>query len=151
VPPEERLLVLVDADALAGWRRPEPSLEQLWQAVADLRSQLPDAALAVIADATLKWDLPPLEQEQIEDDVVARRLLYPPAGTIGGQLGFLRKVAERAAAQGMRPILVTDQRVPGVPLCRIHRRGDRFAFDVNKAEIHEGEIKPTRRRRRRVT
>lgn len=141
--------VLVDADALAGWRRESPSLQQLWDAIDDLHEQHPDAEVAVIADATLKWDLRGAEQEQMESDIVARRILCPPAGCIGGQAGFLQKVAERASAQGLDPVLITDQLVPGVPVCRVRRRGEGFAFDLNKAETYEGELKPATRRRRK--
>jgi len=146
-----RWYVLVDADALAGWRRLTPSLRQLWDAVGDLHDQFPDASVAVVADATLKWDLDEAEQEQMEEDVVARRLVYPPAGSVGGQAGFLRKAAERAEALGFRPVLITDQRVPGIPVCRVRRRGEGWAFDLNKAEVHgDSNEKPgTGRRRRR--
>lgn len=141
--------MLVDADALAGWRRTTPSLEQMWDAVGDLEDQFPDAVVAVVADATLKWDLDSDEQKRIEEDVVERRLVYPPAGTNGGQIGFLQKAAERAEHLGFRPVLVTDQLVPGVPVCRVRRRGDGWAFDLNKAEVHDGPAVPTSPRRRR--
>ena len=60
-----RPLVIVDADTLAGWRRPSASLAQLRAALADLRAQAPDVPLAVIADPSLKWALPPDEQEGV--------------------------------------------------------------------------------------
>ena len=43
-------LLLLDANTLAGWRRPSPSLAQLHHAVLHLERARPDDRVAVIAD-----------------------------------------------------------------------------------------------------
>lgn len=145
-----RPLVIVDADTLAGWRRPSASLAQLREAVADLMDQEPETPVAVIADPSLKWALPSDEQDDIEDDIVARRLLFSPAGGIGGHLGFLARVVERAAIQGFAPVVVTDQSIPGVRVGRVRRDGPRWVFDLAGADITiAAPGRPTHRRRRR--
>lgn len=147
-----RRIVLVDADMLAGWRRPHPSFAQLREALADLGRQEPDVAVAVVADPSLKWDLPEGEQDAMEDEVRTGRMLYAPAGCAGGQLGFLAQVAEVARRRGFDPVVVTDQLVAGAPIARVRRDGPRFVFDLDAsaptiiAAAGPGTI---RRRRRR--
>jgi hypothetical protein len=147
-----RPLVIVDADTLAGWRRPSASLAQLRQALADLRAQVPDVPVAVIADPSLKWALPPDEQEAIEDDIVSRSLLLSPAGGQGGHLGFIARVVERAQHLGYAPVVLTDQVIPGVSLGRVRREGTRWVFDLEGRELTMAvPPRPAHRRRRRST
>jgi hypothetical protein len=144
--------VIVDADTLAGWRRASASLAQLRSAVADLVDQEPDTAVAVIADPSLKWALPAAEQDEIEDDIVARRILFSPAGGVGGHLGFLARVVERAKQVGFAPIVVTDQVIPGVRVGRVRREGTRWVFDLAGAEMTiAAPARPAHRRRRRAS
>jgi hypothetical protein len=146
-----RPLVIVDADTLAGWRRPSASLAQLRAAVSDLIIQEPDLPVAVIADPSLKWALPATEQDDIEDDIVARRILFSPAGGVGGHLGFLARVVERASALGFAPIVVTDQVIPGVRVGRVRREGERWVFDLAGHEMTvAAPARPAHRRRRRT-
>ena len=58
--------VIVDADMLAGWRRPTSSLDQLHDAVGQLRRQEPDVGIAVVGDPALKWALPESEHDRLE-------------------------------------------------------------------------------------
>lgn len=129
-----RPLVLVDADTLAGWRRPSASLDQLRAALADLAAQAPEVPVAVIVDPSLKWALPVVDQERIEDDVRSRALLFSPAGVRGGHLGFLAHVVDRAEELGFRPVVITDQVVAGVRVGRVRREGTTFVFDLEGAE-----------------
>ena len=142
--------MIVDADTLAGWRRPSASLAQLREAVADLVHQEPETPVAVIADPSLKWALPSDEQDAIEDDIVARRLLFSPAGGIGGHLGFLSRVVERADHLGFAPVVVTDQIIPGVRVGRVRREGTRWVFDLAGRDITVADPdRPSYGRRRR--
>ena len=146
-------LLVVDADTLAGWRRPSPSRAQLWEAVDDLHRAEPDLTVAVIADASLKWALSADEREAIEDDVATGRLVFAPAGCKGGHVGFLAAVVERAEALKIRTLVLTDARVPGARLTKVRREGERWIFDLKGTKpVPAGEA-PTaggapRRRRR---
>lgn len=145
----DRVLVIVDADTLAGWRRPSASLAQLREALADLTAQAPETAVAVIADPSLKWALPPAEQEAIEEDIVGRRLLFSPAGGVGGHLGFIARVVERAGELGFAPVVLTDQVIPGVQLGRVRREGTRWVFDLEgRAMATDAPVRSGHRRRR---
>jgi hypothetical protein len=150
-----RRIVLVDADMLAGWRRPTPSFAQLRDALADLARQQPGTPVAVVADPSLKWDLDPSEQEAIEQEVRTGRILYAPAGCVGGQLGFIARVVVVAGQRGFDPVVITDQHVAGAPLGRVRREGTRWVFDLEGAEVARASTdpvaKPMRRRRRRTT
>lgn len=142
-----RPLVIVDADTVAGWRRAAPSLAQLWQAVDDLREMHPEVDVAVVADPSLRWALGAEEQLAIEEDVRTGRLLYAPAGCTGGHVGFLAEVVRHAERIGLAPVVVTDQHLPGVMLCRVTRDGPRWVFDVSGAQA--SVVAPARRGRRR--
>jgi hypothetical protein len=147
-----RRIVLVDADMLAGWRRPLPSFAQLREALADLRRQQPEVAIAVVADPSLKWDLPEHEQDAMEEEVRTGRMLYAPAGCAGGQLGFLAHVADVARRRGLDPVVVTDQLLTGAPIARVRRDGPRWIFDLDASAptvVAATGGGPTRRRRRR--
>jgi hypothetical protein len=148
-------LVVVDADTLAGWRRPSPSRAQLWAAIDDLRAAAPDVTVAVIADASLKWALAADEREAIEDDVATGRIVFAPAGCVGGHVGFLAAVVRRADELKIRTLVLTDARVPGARLTRVRREGERWVFDLKGskpivADDASGPRAPgsTRRRRR---
>jgi hypothetical protein len=141
--------VIVDADLLAGWRRAEPSLEQLREAVGALRAQEPDATIAVIADPALKWSLAPAEQADIEHDIVSRFLLMAPAGSRGGHVGFIARVVEVASERGLDPVVVTARAVPGARLGRPSRVAGTWSFELNGPQptiVATGE--PARRRRK---
>lgn len=145
-------LVIVDADTLAGWRRPSASLAQLREALDDLRRQAPEVPLAVIADPALKWALAPAEQEAIEEDIVGRSILLSPAGGRGGHLGFLAQVVAQAERRGFEPVVLTDQVIPGVRLGRVRREGPRWVFDLEGRELTvSAPSRPAHRRRRRST
>ncbi len=142
-------LVIVDADLLAGWRRPTPSLAQLRDAVAALVAQEPDATVAVIADPALKWSLDAADQAAIDHDITSRFLLLAPAGSAGGHVGFIARVVEVAAAGGWDPVVVTARSVPGARLGRPSRPGGQWRFDLDGPQptiVASGA--PPRRRRR---
>lgn len=143
-------LVIVDADLLASWRRAAPSLEQLHQAVDALADQEPDATIAVVADAALKWDLTEPERERIERDIAEQYLLLAPAGCAGGHVGFMARIVEQAVRDGWEPVVITARSVPGAPLGRPNRREGRWEFDLDAPQptiVASGQ--PVRRRRRR--
>lgn len=148
---EGRRYVVVDADTLAGWRRPTSSLAQLHEAVDHLRAQEPDAVIAVIGDPSLKWALNESEREEIELDIVTRQLVFAPAGCVGGHKGFIGKVVSRAGDAGYRPVVVTDQAVPDAKLARVRRDGTRWVFDLDGAiaptVVANGTGRPHHRRR----
>lgn len=152
---DQELFVIVDADTLAGWRRPTSSLAQLHDAVGALRRQAPDAVVAVIADASLKWALSEQEREQIEDDIVGRFLLFAPAGCVGGHVGFIGRVVEKAQRLGFTTVAVTDQAVGDCNLAKVRRdRDGAWVFDLTgtppPARVLDGtqrHLGPRRRRR----
>lgn len=141
-------MVLLDADTVAGWRRPAPSLAQLHSAVRDLRAQHPDVAVAVVADPSIKWALPADEQDAFESDIVSRNVVCAPAGTRDGTHGWVQAVAERVRSDGDRVLIVTDRAIPGVPVVRLRNVEGHFAFDLDGAAEVEGRAGPTYRRRR---
>lgn len=145
----DRLLVIVDADTLAGWRQPKASLAQLHAAVADLRAQVPDTPIAVVGDPSLKWALSEAERARLDDDIVNRRIVFAPAGTCDGHVGFIARVAERATAQGLTPVTITDRAVPGAKLVRIRREGTKWVFDLDGAREPTVVAATTGIRRRR--
>ena len=143
-------LVIVDADLLAGWRRPTPSLGQLREAVAALVAQEPEATVAVIADPALKWSLDAADQSAIEFDITSRFLLMAPAGSAGGHVGFIARVVEVAAADGWDPVVITARSVPGARLGKPSRLEGEWHFDLDGPQptiVAAGS--PVRRRRRR--
>ncbi|MGE3621789.1 MAG: hypothetical protein AB7L84_15140 [Acidimicrobiia bacterium] len=146
-------LVLVDAGMVAGFRRSTPSLLQLHQAVIHLHRQHPDAHVAVIADPSLKWDLPAAEQVLFDGDIVARAVVCAPAGAIEGTLGFLSRTAARAvAAEDHDVVAVTDRAVPDVAIGRLRNESGRWVWDLTEtrmvdAEVASGAAKAGARRR----
>lgn len=127
----ERLtLAVVDGGMISGWRRSKPALQQLEQAVADLRADHPGLLVAVVADPSLKHSLPAADQVRLETDITTRAIVLAPAGTIGGFGRFLAKVVERADARGLAPIVITDQSVPGAILGQVRQDGGRWAFEL---------------------
>lgn len=143
-------LVIIDADTVAGWRRAEPSLSQLWDAVDDLVEDEPDLKIAVLADPALKWVLDVAEREIMERDIAEGRLVCAPGGSVVGHVGFLEEVVRRAEARGYSPVVVTDQQVPGARLSRVRREGTRWSFDLRGVEPKVvAPTRPDRRRRRR--
>ncbi len=143
-------LVIIDADTVAGWRRAEPSLAQLWDAFDDLVEDEPDLKVAVLADPSLKWALGGDEREIMERDIAEGRLVCAPGGAVVGHVGFLTEVVRRAEEQGYSPVVVTDQQVPGARLSRVRREGTRWSFDLHgvTAKVVAPD-RPDRRRRRR--
>lgn len=146
----QRTVVLVDADTVAGWRLPVPSLAQLHGAVADLRAQHPDATVAVVADASIKWALTAAEQADFEQDIVTREVVCAPAGTRDGAHGWLLAVVERARRDASRVLAVTDRAVAGVPVVRLTKVDGRFSFDLAGAAAVTGRAPAQGQRRRRT-
>jgi len=140
-------VVLLDADTVAGWRRPKPSLEQLHRAISDLRTQHPDVVVAVLADASIKWALPPEEQPAFETDIVTRAVVCAPAGTKDGTYGWLLAVVERARRDSERVLAVTDRALSGVPVVRLTQVDGHFRFDLDGAATVD--VKPGNPHRRR--
>jgi len=140
-------VVLLDADTVAGWRRPKPSLEQLHRAISDLRTQHPDVVVAVLADASIKWALPPEEQPAFETDIVTRAVVCAPAGTKDGTYGWLLAVVERARRDSDRVLAVTDRALSGVPVVRLTQVDGHFRFDLDGAATVD--VKPGNPHRRR--
>ena len=151
-------LLLLDADTLAGWRRPAPSLAQLHHAVLHLERARPDDRVAVIADPSLKFALGPEEQPRFEADIVGGVLTCTPAGAVEGTHGFLAAVAARAAEQGWDVLAVSDKAVPGVPLGRLRCddagrwtvEATGTTVDAERAKQAGSSARPVRRRRTRA-
>jgi hypothetical protein len=151
------MLLLLDADTLAGWRRPAPSLAQLHHAVLHLERARPDDSVAVIADPSLKFALTADEQSRFEADIVGGVLVCTPAGAVDGTHGFIAAVAERAVQQGWDVLAVSDRAVPGVPLARLRcDDAGRWSveatstIDVERARAAGSAKRPVRRRRPRA-
>ncbi|MCC5953883.1 MAG: hypothetical protein JJU45_17450 [Acidimicrobiia bacterium] len=144
-------IVIVDAELVASWRRPGPSLAQLHEAVAALRRQEPATPVAVIADAALKWDLDAAERELVEDDIVNRFLLFAPAGCDGGLVGFLTEVVATARDRGLEPVIITARAVPDVALGRVRRTPEGWEFDLDAPQPTVVATNQGRHRKRRRT
>ena len=142
-------VVLLDADTVAGWRRPAPSLEQLRRARGDLLAQHPDVAVAVVADPSIKWALPESEQDDFEVAIVARDLVCAPAGTKDGHDGWVAAVLAQARSNGDTVVMVTDRAVRDVPVARMRFEEGRFRFDLDGAVETSAKAAPQWRRRRR--
>jgi hypothetical protein len=143
-------VVLVDADTVAGWRLPVPSLAQLHRAVGDLRAQHPGVTVAVVADASIKWALADGEQAAFEEDIVTRAVVCAPAGTRDGAHGWLLAVVARARHDTPRVLVVTDRAVAGVPVVRLSMVDGHFRFDLAGAKAVEGHTPVQHQRRRRT-
>ena len=143
-------VVLVDADTVAGWRRATPSFAQLTAAVADLRRQSPDAEVAIVGDPALKWALSPADQQLLDEEINHQRIVLAPAGTKDGHVGFIAAAAQKAADLGLEPVVVTDRAVPGCPIARVGRDGERWTFDLDGAQVTDADrARPVVRRRRK--
>jgi hypothetical protein len=149
--PSTRTLLLVDAGAVAGWRRATPSLGQLHQALLHLRAQHPALEVAVVGDPALKHQLAPIAQPDFDADVSLGIIVCAPAGTVGGTEGFFATIAERAERNGATVLTVTDRALPFGRLVRLQRDGGRWGFDlVDTAAPTAGAIAaPAKARRRR--
>jgi hypothetical protein len=149
--PTPRTLLLVDAGAVAGWRRATPSLGQLHQALLHLRAQHPALEVAVVGDPALKHQLPPVEQPDFDADVSLGIIVCAPAGTVGGTEGFFATIAERAERNGATVLTVTDRALPFGRLVRLQRDGGRWGFDLvdTAAPTAAGAIAPPRKATRR--
>ncbi|MFI5044727.1 MAG: hypothetical protein ACHQDC_08045 [Acidimicrobiales bacterium] len=143
-------VVLLDADTVAGWRRTEPSLEQLHRAVSDLTAQHPDVTVAVLADPSIKWALPEAEQPAFEDDIVSRSVVCAPAGTKAGVRGWIEAVAAAVRSDGAEPLIVTDQVIEGVPVVRLSSVEGHFRFDLEGAAPLVGRTASQHHRPRRT-
>ena len=143
--------VIVDADMLAGWRRPTSSLDQLHEAVRQLREQEPDVGVAVVGDPALKWALPESEHERLELDITSRSIVFAPAGTVGGHKGFIAGCVTAARHRGLRPVVLSDQSIPGADLVRVRREAGRWVFDVDTVVTPTVTAAPSAHRRRRRT
>ena len=143
-------VLLVDAGAVAGWRRPKPSLAQLHQALLHLHAQHPRMAVAVVGDPALKHQLPAGEQPDFDADVALGLIVCAPAGTISGAEGFFAAVAERAERDGADVLVVTDRALPFGKLVRLQRDGGRWGFDLAGASAAPttASTRPRPRRRR---
>lgn len=143
-------LVLLDADTVAGWRRSTPSLAQLHRATQDLTREHPEVAVAVVADASIKWALPESEHDDFEKAIVDRSVVCAPAGAIDGIDGWVEAIVGKARSNGDRVVMVTDRAVAGVPVARLARDGDRFTFDLDGAREVQARAAPRWRRRQRT-
>lgn len=142
--------VIVDADMLAGWRRATSSLDQLHEAVGQLRRQEPDVQVAVVGDPALKWALPESEHGRLELDITSRAIVFAPAGTVGGHKGFITRCVATARARGFETVVLSDQAIPGAPLVRVRRIEGRWVFDLDTVVTPTiTSSAPAHRRRRR--
>jgi len=146
----EGLVVIVDADTVAGWRRVTPSLAQLDSAVDDLRAQAPNATVAVVGDPALKWQLDDVERDLLDERIRHWQVVLAPAGSKGGHVGFIGRAAVRARERGMEVVAITDRAVPGCPVARIRREPTGWVFDLDNpmAPTTPAEAPAVRRRRK---
>lgn len=142
--------MIVDADTVAGWRRLTPSLAQLEAAVEDLRAQAPEATVAIVGDPALKWALNDMDRELLDEQIRHHQIVLAPAGSKDGHVGFIARAAERALDLGLDPIAITDRAVPGCPVARMRRDGERWLFDLDNAIVPSADrAQPVVRRRRK--
>jgi hypothetical protein len=148
----DQTLVLVDAGMTAGFRLAKPTLHQLHQALVHLYRQHPSAAVAVLCDPTLKWDVPTTESAAFDGDIVAGAIVCAPAGALDGTAGFLARTAEKAKLLGYDVVAFTDRAIPDVALGRLRNDGGRWLWDLDATRTLDAEDvgpRPARRRRRR--
>lgn len=126
-------LVLVDAGMVAGYRRSSLSLAQLHQALVHLYRQHPEVKVAVVADPSVKWDLPASEQPTFEADIVAGAVVCAPAGALDGTSGFMQRAAERGTADGYSVVAFTALALSGVALGRLRNDGGRWMWDLDES------------------
>lgn len=150
------MLLLLDADTLAGWRRAKPSLAQLHHVVLQLERARPDDQVAVIADPSMKFSLTAEEKQRFDADIVGGVLVCTPAGAVDGTHGFLAAVARRAADQGLEVLAVSDKALADVPLARLQRDdagrwtvAESGSVDAATAKKATSAKRPVRRRRSR--
>lgn len=87
--------IVVDGSNIATEGRDTPSLAQLEAALAELKSDLPEAEFTVVVDATFAHRIDPGERARYEELVSSGALVSPPAGAIGRGDAFLLRIAER--------------------------------------------------------
>jgi hypothetical protein len=87
--------IVVDGSNIATEGRSLPSLQQLEEAVAELRRDHPDAEITVIVDATFAHRIDPSELPRFEEAALRGEFVHPPAGAIGRGDAFLLRVAEK--------------------------------------------------------
>lgn len=146
----KQILVIVDADTVAGWRRPTPSLTQLESAVEDLRAQEPDAVVAILGDPALKWALNETDRDLLEEQIRHGQIVLAPAGSKDGHVGFMAKAAARALQMGLSPVAITDRAVPDCPVARLRREGTTWVFDLQNTTVPSADrAQPVVRRRRK--
>jgi hypothetical protein len=87
--------IVVDGSNIATEGRSVPSLNQLEQAVAELRRDHPNAEITVIVDATFEHRIDPSELPRFEQAALRGEYVHPPAGAIGRGDAFLLRVAEK--------------------------------------------------------
>jgi hypothetical protein len=150
----DQTLVLVDAGMAAGFRLAKPSLGQLHQALVHLHRQHPDAAVAVLGDPALKWDVATAEGPMFEGDIIAGAIVCAPAGALDGTAGFLARAAAKARAKGYVVVAFTDRAIPDVSLGRLRNDGGRWLWDLDATRTLDadqvGPPLPANRRRRRT-
>ncbi|MGZ6887530.1 MAG: NYN domain-containing protein [Acidimicrobiia bacterium] len=89
---------VIDGSNLATEGRTEPSLAQLWEAVAAFRAEHPDAMVTVVVDASFEHRIDPSERPAFAKAESASEVVSPPAGAVGRGDGFLLQIANRTDA-----------------------------------------------------
>ena len=145
--------MLVDAGMAAGFRLSKPSLGQLHQALVHLHAQHPEAAVAVLGDPALKWDVSTAEGPLFEGDIIAGAIVCAPAGALEGTAGFLGRAAAKALEEGFDVVAFTDRAIPGVALGRLRNEGGRWLWDLDATRTLDADqvgppLAPRGRRRR---
>jgi hypothetical protein len=87
--------IVVDGSNIATEGRSAPSLNQLEEAVTEMRREHPGAEVTVIVDATFAHRIDPSELDRFEKAALAGDYVHPPAGAIGRGDAFLLRVAEK--------------------------------------------------------
>jgi hypothetical protein len=118
-----------------------------------LYRQHPDAAVAVLGDPALKWDVAKAEGPMFEGDIIAGAIVCAPAGALDGTAGFLARAAHKGRALGYEVVAFTDRAIPDVSLGRLRNDGGRWQWDLDTTRTLDADrvgppLPPNRRRRR---
>lgn len=93
--PTLRPHLVVDGSALAGQDLSVPSVARLLAAIAALKVQFPETSATVLIDAALPHRVSPSERPHLERALLEGRVVAPPAGTVGGTVGFTSAIVAR--------------------------------------------------------
>lgn len=99
--------VLIDGSAAAQRASGRYCAAPLFDALAAARTAYRRSAVTVILDAHVMYRLSDRDRARVDAAILDGSVVLPPAGCVGGTLGFVKAVIGRLE---LRPVLVSDGR-----------------------------------------